>query len=353
MICIKRKIALFLTLSSMSISSIGLISVNATELNSLIREDYSIVLLNDDESFSIDSEKWDKIQDHTIKTKLFDLSKEKLKNISTNELIEVCLNYPLLIDMFAYNSLDEGFEAVKNQSNAFYELTLRKDSSKCLLNIYQNTTFPSKSNYDKTKQENNLELCDDLFKATSLEVIISQNVFVSQLSENELEIMAKSAKEKLSYKQNNKEIYSDNSKVISENIIKAALSYDGYINGYGYYLTSVKTPKNSSVTAFNVQQDMTQSEKDSYKKQVATSYPRAVYLGSATAKYNCHSYAWYTTTGQYWINNPSTYMTDGSYSSCSYSTNTKMTYTTNGSLTHSSIVSTIYAGPSQYNFVDL
>lgn len=39
-------------------------------------------------------------------------------------------------------------------------------------------------------------------------------------------------------------------------------------------------------------------------------------ISGGTCKYNCHSYAWYSqsTSNSYWINNPSVYMTDGSYS---------------------------------------
>ncbi|MDR0267294.1 SMI1/KNR4 family protein [Paenibacillus sp.] len=43
----------------------------------------------------------------------------------------------------------------------------------------------------------------------------------------------------------------------------------------------------------------------------------ATFVSTSTSNYNCHSYAWYSdsTSNTYWMNDPSRYMTDGSYSS--------------------------------------
>ena len=44
-------------------------------------------------------------------------------------------------------------------------------------------------------------------------------------------------------------------------------------------------------------------------------YPNATKLREATTNYNCHSYAWHLQTlpNVFWINDPSPYMTDGSW----------------------------------------
>ena len=51
---------------------------------------------------------------------------------------------------------------------------------------------------------------------------------------------------------------------------------------------------------------------DSY---VDNTYYTASVERTATTNYNCHSYAWYSTSSSntYWMNDPSAYMTDGSY----------------------------------------
>ena len=68
--------------------------------------------------------------------------------------------------------------------------------------------------------------------------------------------------------------------------------------------------------------------------------------------------AWYSTAGQYWLDSPILYWTDGSYSLSSGPTvGGKIVYKkTNGTVTHSGIVSVVYSGASpgiNYNHVDL
>ena len=44
-------------------------------------------------------------------------------------------------------------------------------------------------------------------------------------------------------------------------------------------------------------------------------YPNATVVSSINPKYNCHSYAWYSTStsNSWWIEDPTPYLTDGSY----------------------------------------
>lgn len=88
---------------------------------------------------------------------------------------------------------------------------------------------------------------------------------------------------------------------------------------------------------------------------VTTNYPSSTRLATSTSKYNCHSYAWYlqSTSNSYWMDNPSAYWSDGSYTSGTKAVGSKITYTQSNSVTHSGIVSTLYSGASLINFVDL
>lgn len=60
---------------------------------------------------------------------------------------------------------------------------------------------------------------------------------------------------------------------------------------------------------------MSQSEINYLNSYYPSAYPNAQYVSTATQKYNCHSYAWYWSSpeNQYWMNDPSSYMSDGSY----------------------------------------
>ena len=64
--------------------------------------------------------------------------------------------------------------------------------------------------------------------------------------------------------------------------------------------------------------DKSSSRKTQDSLDVVTNYPGAKVVGEATNKYNCHSYAWYmegdTTAEKILMEDPTKYMTDGSYS---------------------------------------
>ena len=88
---------------------------------------------------------------------------------------------------------------------------------------------------------------------------------------------------------------------------------------------------------------MTQPDKDAYDDYMASRYPNATKLRSASFKYNCHSYAWYSTSSSntWWMNDPTEYMSDGSYTrSYSPATYQKVYYPNPGN-EHSGVITSI------------
>lgn len=59
-------------------------------------------------------------------------------------------------------------------------------------------------------------------------------------------------------------------------------------------------------------EEKAQADHDALSK----SYPKATVVSGINPAYNCHSYAWYSTSpsNKYWIDDPNIYMFDGSYS---------------------------------------
>ena len=80
-------------------------------------------------------------------------------------------------------------------------------------------------------------------------------------------------------------------------------------------------------------------------KEIQEAYPGITLVASASKKYNCHSYAWYsqTTSNPYWMNDPSAYMRDGSYKAGGYKKNNKIYYATLGN-EHSGVVDQVKVG---------
>ena len=83
------------------------------------------------------------------------------------------------------------------------------------------------------------------------------------------------------------------------------------------YLGTVYTPNGSAVTVIVTTYELSSAQRASNDNYVATNYPNATLLRSSTRRYNCHSYAWYSTSSSNtrWMDTPGddTYWNDGSY----------------------------------------
>lgn len=111
--------------------------------------------------------------------------------------------------------------------------------------------------------------------------------------------------------------------------------------------TTVKTPKGTSVSA-EIRSELSSREIIEYNTEMDRNYPKATRIYTATSRFNCHSYAWYsqnTSSNIYWINSPSAFWTDGSYVKSSVGTGCKVRYLSG---LHSAIVCPYTSGQIYY-----
>ena len=103
------------------------------------------------------SEEWNELGTAEEMREATQIPESLLKEMSTQELIIMIENYPLLCDLYAYNSLQEGYEQVKKQFNGIKELLSRPDSYAELIAAYEAFVIPKvqKIDYD------NILLADD------------------------------------------------------------------------------------------------------------------------------------------------------------------------------------------------
>jgi len=69
--------------------------------------------------------------------KLLNIPSDILGMMSTNQLVEVCLDYPLFGLVFTRNNMQQGYEFIRSHFNGFRELEDRPDACKCLLEVYE------------------------------------------------------------------------------------------------------------------------------------------------------------------------------------------------------------------------
>lgn len=264
---------------------------------------------NGEYEYPIDAsdEEWKKFDDHIEMIKACNIPDKLLQNMDTEELLNLTLEYPLLGDMYSYDTNDKGIMAVATQFNGFEELVKRSDLGEVLYKKYINMDF--------TKKTDEYTLVTN---AIVIESLLTQNYIISNYDNVQQKKIFEKFRESLSEKIK----LGIPSKLLNimenSDIFKKLMKYTDKIDMYAsdakgrYY---VKTPKGTKVkvTKEKYEGDVWSKIVTNYYKKT---YPKAKILSSADNRYNCHSYAWYkaSTKNRYWMNYPTAYMRDGSYS---------------------------------------
>ena len=126
-----------------------------------------------------------------------------LSTISTEDLVTVCLNYPLFNDYMAFNDEREGVNVMIKKFNGLWELSKRKDGVKELIKVY--TNFPILSQIQKNITSKDYHIP---YKLSFLELVLSDSIFLSQMDNLELGELKKIAVSKYADKLQNTNVYS-------------------------------------------------------------------------------------------------------------------------------------------------
>jgi hypothetical protein len=105
------------------------------------------------------------------------IPEDVLKKLTTEELIRVCMNYPLLRDYTSSNSPYIGIMSTMKISNGFAELVKRKDSSKALLAFYKNENVDNIINI-KDKAGYGFDFC-------ALELVFCHDTLIKHYDSND------------------------------------------------------------------------------------------------------------------------------------------------------------------------
>ncbi|MCL1933189.1 MAG: hypothetical protein FWF53_05215 [Candidatus Azobacteroides sp.] len=91
------------------------------------------------------TEEWKNFHSNEEMVEACQIPEDILSSLSTKDLTEICLRYPLLNDVFAFNSLSKGADKLFNDFNGIRELFKRKEAPEELLRHYnyviQNLSF--------------------------------------------------------------------------------------------------------------------------------------------------------------------------------------------------------------------
>ena len=83
--------------------------------------------------FKIGDAQWKSYSSAKERVAALQIPEDKLKSLTTADLLTVCLDFPYAMDMLAYDYPEVGFNAVCKEFNGYRELLTRKDLTDALL----------------------------------------------------------------------------------------------------------------------------------------------------------------------------------------------------------------------------
>lgn len=268
-----------------------------------------------------------------------------LASISTEELIQLILKYPLLCDIHAFDTLEDGYEHLKGQFNGIQELLVRQDAFEELVAAYDAYPISEERilDYNMILSENeedaveqlNAMLEDDYYReliledAKVLETIDVLEMLLKDVSENSgstayMELFAESYADKVIEKTAS-DYYEDVSPVGLINILE--MDNSELLNVFRTESVStadqttatiyIYTPSGKSVEAkYYVNLNYDYNSVSNWESLVETY--NATWISIASTTFNCHSYAWlhslYPDRYQHiWLNSASQFIADSAY----------------------------------------
>ena len=261
--------------------------------------------------------------------------------IPTGQLLGLCLDFPYLTDMYAFDDFQKGFEYMISEYNGFGELLKRDDIINELLKEYSKIelaiSYLSKAtDIEKGNYSFRCDLLVNLIRQINEKKELSTNIKDSLFAQTKRNVEVMKRHPELFGSMCQEAILAYNNDTYNSPRVSW---YEGeivYLNdGRQYQLHPRRTPANSVVISGTlITADFSYAEQISLKYNVENNY-NATVVGPATKKYNCHSYAWHMSDGhasdEVWIGLKSAqdediYWTDGSYYSVSSSQATHVSY---------------------------
>ena len=105
------------------------------------------------------------------------LPESVLQSITSRGLVETCYNYPLLINMIAWPTLQRGVEAIIGIFNGFQDLAQRPDGAKALLARYREIDVSCTGGLQLGPELGAYTLYNSLFES-----VLAQDIYLSKLS---------------------------------------------------------------------------------------------------------------------------------------------------------------------------
>lgn len=264
------------------------------------------------------SKEWNLFKTHEEMLNACTIPQNILDELSTKDLVDLVLNYPLLSDFYYYDTYEQGLYYLVSNFNGLRELINRKNAIDIIIDKYQALEIPEYNSKKLTLEQEKNSTFRDVAQIEILETILVNNYFFNTYNDNQITKIKNITFEKFCKKKNNSLflgrenfIYRASKEVdsnLGEEHIERAMN--NTVKSALYVTTPNGTKVSVSTSFYNGQQWA-----ESLDNETKQNYPDATLLRGSDNRYNCHSYAWYkqATGNLYWMLDPTPYVNDGSY----------------------------------------
>ena len=284
----------------------------------------------------VDHDAWASLESLEERIEACNPSQEVLSRMSTEALVESVAHYPLNFLVSAYNDPEEFIRILNEKSTIHQELRKRQDGAGSMVDFLAETKLRMDVDAGTRLKHKDLDLGEELF----LEHFAATEEFQRALSSEESRKLESVAKSKLIERMAEPEVFSRLSlEPLKKMAATPVLTPETGIAEPEAFLryNTVYTPLGHLITT-RIYSEMSQAEINYVTNLYAREYRNAQVVSPASARYNCHSYAWYSrsTSNSNWIRavegnkfQLSRYWTDDVYVSCTES-QAEIVYYANG-----------------------
>lgn len=165
--------------------------------DSLVISDFEDIQFPNENELSWDypvkpsSEKWKTFQSNAEKVDACQIPKSVLEGLTTEELILICLKYPLLMDIGAFNFFSDGYSSYETNFNGIRELYKRSNAPTMIYNYYR------QQNLEYAKFTSSISF---VFRISVIEYMLTASSVISQYSATQRKEVATELLSKLNIK---------------------------------------------------------------------------------------------------------------------------------------------------------
>lgn len=219
----------------------------------------------------------------------FNLPEDQVKELPTESLLQLVVKYPLNYLVLAYNDPLDAVRLVYKNSNVHKELVKRDKAASILVNYF-------------SKHHGIADINKPFDEYNYIDEVFIEHLLISGLMD-----IAEEKQNIISAINRKRELYEADPSMNSAFTMSVLQEIENYINPsyptVSANTTTIYTPTFLPLVG-NIYPELNQNQIDLNNSIGILAYPNALFVGTSTAKYNCHSFAWYNSsqTNTIWLN---------------------------------------------------